>query len=66
MVIRSTEVKPGVFQLVSDQKTADGADRDFIDWAAFRQCYTPTASEMEEDEQGRWTILVMKEPQSPE
>ena len=62
MVIHSEEIQPDVFHLVSNMKIAAVAERDFMDWADDNACYTPTASEMDQDEEGRWTVRVMKEP----
>ena len=62
MIIKATQIQPDIFLLVSDQKIPEAADRDFMDWAELKRCYTPTASEMEEDDNGRWTVKVMKLP----
>lgn len=62
MVIDTMEIEPNIFLLVSDAIIPEGADRDFIDWAEANGCYTPTASEIEEDHDGHYTVKVMKEP----
>jgi hypothetical protein len=62
MVIHTNEIQSGVFYLVSNMKIVEIAERDFLDWADDNACYTPTASEMEQDDEGRWPVRVMKEP----
>lgn len=62
MVTHTNEIQPGVYYLVSNMKIAVIAERDFLDWAEEHHCYPPTASEMDKDRDGQWTVLVMKEP----
>lgn len=62
MIVDVEMVRPQVARLVSDQEEDMEAEYEFIRWAEENHCYVPTASEMEQDELGRWTILVMRMP----
>lgn len=62
MIVHVEPVAPQVVRLVSDQQEDMEAEYEFIRWAEENHCYVPTASEMEQDEQNRWTVQVMRRP----
>jgi hypothetical protein len=64
MIVNAEMVEPMVALLTSDQTEDMEAEFEFMKWAEENHCYTPTASEMEEDDEGRWTVRVMRRPMS--
>ena len=62
MIVQTERIGPETALLVSDHRDDYEAEQDFIRWAEENHCYVPTASEMEEDADGRWTVRVMKRP----
>jgi len=62
MIVDIQGVGRDVALLVSDGGDEFDAEQDFIRWAEENHCYVPTASEMEEDGEGRWTVRVMRRP----
>lgn len=62
MIVNTQVLEPGIALLTSDQAEDMEAEYEFIHWAEQNHCYVPTASEMEQDEQGRWTVRVMRRP----
>jgi hypothetical protein len=64
MIVETEMVEPLVARITSDQEEDMEAEFEFIKWAEQNHCYVPTASEMEQDDQGRWTVRVMRRPMS--
>lgn len=62
MIVHTEFEGDGIARLVSDQRDDYEAAQDFIRWAEEHHAYIPTASEMEEDAEGRWTVRVMRRP----
>jgi hypothetical protein len=64
VIINTEMLEPKVALLTSDQPEDMEAEFEFIKWAEENHCYIPTASEMEQDANGRWTVRVMRRPLS--
>lgn len=64
MIVNTEILEQGIARLTSDQPDEMEAESEFITWAEQNHCYVPTASEIEADDDGRWTVRVMRRPMS--